>query len=132
MPQMANITIKKNDGTTDVLYTAVVPSSGDKNPAIWRNLTVGTAASHRPQLTLESSSNGPRTARRSVGKLVYPTLTTGLDGKVNVADRVIIEVNALVPLGMVDTDVNEAVSQAFNLMASVLFKDSVKSGYAPT
>lgn len=132
MPNMANITIKKNDGTTDVVYTAVVPSSGDKNSAIWRNLTVGTAAAHRPQLALMSMSNGPKTARRLEAKLTYPTLATGTDGKVNVVDKVIVDCSAIVPLGMVDTDIAEAVSQAFNLFASVLIKDSVKSGYAPT
>jgi hypothetical protein len=33
---------------------------------------------------------------------------------------------------MPDTDVNEGVSQLANLLAAALFKDSVKSGYAPT
>jgi hypothetical protein len=57
---------------------------------------------------------------------------TGSDGKVNVADRLIIEVSAVVPQGMADTDVNEAVSQGLNLYAATLFKDSVKTGFAPT
>ena len=132
MPNMANITIKKNDGTTDVVYTALVPSSGDKNAAIWRNLTVGSAASHRPQLTLMSLSNGPRTARRCEAKYTYPSLATGTDGKVNVVDKVIIDVQAIIPNGMEEFDINEAVSQAFNLLVATLIKDSVKSGYAPT
>lgn len=132
MSDMTNITIKKNDGTTDVVYTALVPSSGDKNAAIWRNLTVGSAASHRPQLALMSMSNGPRTARRCEAKYTYPSLATGTDGKVNVVDKVIIEFQALIPNGMADSDVGEAVSQAFNLFVATLIKDSVKSGYAPT
>lgn len=132
MPQMANITVKKNDGTTDVLYTAVVPSAGDKTPAIWRNLTVGTAASHRPDLRIQSRDNGTNSARRVEGVFTYPTLVTGSDGKVNVADKLVLNVSVVVPKGMPDVDVNEAVSQSANLIASALLKDTMKSGYAPT
>lgn len=132
MPNMAAITVKKNDGTTDVVYTNVAASSGDKTPAVWRNNTVGTAAAHRPELTVSSQSNGPRTARRLLIKGVYPTLVTGTDGKVSVADRFIFEATAVVPQGMPDTDVNEGVSQMCNLMASALMKDQIKSGYAAT
>lgn len=132
MPQMANITVKKNDGTTDVTYTGVVPSSGDKSPAIWRNTSVGTASAHRPEFQLLSFANGPKTARKLEGKVMYPVLATGSDGKVNVVDRGWIMVSGILPTTMNDTDVNELVSQAFNLFASALVKDSFKSGYAPT
>lgn len=132
MPQMANITVKKNDGTTDVVYTQKVASAGDKSAAVWRNETVGTAAAHRPELQETSQYNGPRTARRVNLKFTYPTLVTGSDGKTQVVDRFLFEGSALVPLGMPDADINEAVSQCMNLGASVLIKDSLKTGYAPT
>lgn len=132
MPQIANITIKKNDGTTDVLYTAVVPSAGDKSPAVWRNLTVGTAAGHRPEARLTSRANGTGTARRMDGAFTYPTLVTDTSGKTQVADRFILNLSGVIPLGMPDTDLNEAVSQALNFFAAQLSKDSFKSGYAPT
>lgn len=132
MPNMANVTIKKNDGTTDVVYTAVVPSAGDKTPAIWKNQTVGTASSHRPQLALQSRNNGIGSARRLDGEFSYPTLVTDVQGKVQVADKLIINVSTVVPKGMPDTDVNEAVSQGFNLFAAALLKDSHKTGYSPT
>lgn len=132
MPQIADITVKKNDDTTDVVYTQTVPSAGDKTQAIWRNNTVGTAASHRPELRISSQSNGPRTARRVEGSLVYPALVVGTDGKTSVTDRLILSINALIPLGMADDDVAEAVSQGVNLYASALVKDTLKTGYAPT
>lgn len=132
MPQMANITVKKNDGTTDIVYTAMIPSAGDKSAAIWRSNSVGTAPAFRPELTCLSQSNGPRTARRVNLKFSYPSLVTGSDGKVSVADRAIIEVSAVVPQGMADADLNEAVSQGLNLAASTLIKDTVKAGFAPT
>lgn len=131
MPNMANITIKKNDGTTDVAYTAVVPSAGDKSPAVWRNNTVGTAASHRPEFRAVSRDNGTNSARRVDFSGIYPYTVTGTDGKIAVADKFTFTASALVPKGMPDADVNEAASQTLNLMASALIKEVVKSGYAP-
>lgn len=132
MPQIANITVKKNDGTTDVTYTAVVPSAGDKSPAIWRNQTVGSAAGHQPQVQMISRANGMNTARRVEATGTYGSLVTGSDGKISVADKVVLQLSGVVPMGMPTTDVNEAVSQLLNVFASVLFKDSVKTGFAPT
>lgn len=132
MPQIANITVKKNDGTTDVIYTAVVPSAGDKSPAIWRNQTVGTAAGHQPQVSVVSRANGLNTARRVELTGTYGSLVTGTDGKISVADKVVVTLSAVIPLGMPTTDVNEAVSQLLNVCNSVLIKDSVKTGFAPT
>jgi hypothetical protein len=129
---MANVSVLKNDGTTSVLYTAVVPSAGDKSAAVWRNLTVGTAAAHRPEAKMVSLNNGPASARRVRVEFRYPTLVTDTTGKTQVADSLRFEGSWLVPQGMPDTDVNEGVSQLANLLAAALFKDSVKSGYAPT
>lgn len=132
MPNMANITVKKNDGTTDVVYTALVPSAGDKTPAIWKNQTIGTAMAHRPEMVLTTRDNGTGSGRRFYSKFTYPTLVTDAQGKVTVADKLIIETTGIAPKGMPDADINEAVSQHANLQASVLFKDSYKAGYAPT
>lgn len=132
MPQMANIVVKKNDGVADATYTAMIPSAGDKSAAVWRNNSVGTAPAFRPEFQLLSQSNGPKTARRVTSKFLYPSLATGSDGKVNVVDKVIIELSAVIPQGMSDSDVAEAVSQGVNLCSSILVKDSLKSGYAPT
>lgn len=132
MPTIANITIKKNDGTTDVIYTAVSPSGGERSPAVWRNNTVGTAAAHRPTFQLSARKNGPGTARRMEGQYVYPTTITGTDGKISVADKAIFDITAVLPQGMPQTDLDEAVSQCFNLLAATLNKDCFKAGYSAT
>lgn len=132
MPAMANITVKKNDGTTDVIYTAVSQSAGDTSPALWRNQTVGTAAGHQPSVQMTSRNNGSATARRVDVTASYPTLVTGSDGKTSVADKVVLTISGAIPLGMPTADVNEAVSQLLNVSASVLFKDSFKTGFAPS
>ena len=41
MPQGSNITIKKDDTVTNIVYTFVVPSSGDATPAVWKSQSVG-------------------------------------------------------------------------------------------
>jgi len=132
MPQIANLVVKKNDGTTDVTFTAIQPSAGDKAPAIWRNEAVGSAVAHRPTLLLTGRNNGTGTARRLEGQAVFPSTVTGADGRVTVADRLILSFNAVVPLGMPSAEVNEAVAQGLNLFSATLVKDSVKTGYAPS
>lgn len=131
MPAMANITVKKNDGTTDVAYTAVAASGGDKSPAVWRNNTVGSAAAHRPQLKMTSQSNQDGTTRRMRYDFAYPELVTDENNVTTVLNKFTFSVDVGVPQGMDETALNEGVSQGFNLVASTLSKDSSKAGYAP-
>lgn len=128
----ADIVVKKADGTTNVTYTAVASSAGEKSPAIWRNKTVGTAAGHQPTLQLSSRFNGTKTARRMDASGTYPSLVTGSDGKTAIADRVVLNLTGVIPMGMPSADVNEAVAQILNGFASTLFVGSVQSGFAPT
>lgn len=130
MPAMANITVKKNDGTTDVVYTAVQPSAGDKSPAVWQNQTVGTAVAHRPEFRATAQDNGTNTARRLSVAYVYPSLVNGTDGRVSVGDKVTFSGSFTLPKNMPVADTNEAASQLSNLIAAALVKEMLKSGYA--
>lgn len=133
MPQAANITVKKNDGTTDVIWTLQTPSGGDGVAALWRNDTVSGPIAVRPTLTSMAKWNGPRTVRQYTSEVTWPEAytetTTGLVRKNNVG-RVVI--TGFLPPGMDTNQLNELVSQAVNLFASTLHKDSMKQGYAPT
>lgn len=129
MPQLANVTVKKNDGTTDIVWTGVVPSGGDKSPAVWRSNTVGTAMSHRPEFRTVSRENGTGTGRRVDASFVYKTLATA-DGVTTAVSQLPISISALVPKDMPDADVLEAVSQCFNLLDNDLIKSQFTSGYA--
>ncbi|UUW21348.1 MAG: hypothetical protein [Sanya fiers-like virus 31] len=132
MPSLANITVKKNDGTTDIVYTGIAASAGDGSPAVWRCTTIGSAAAQRPELRVTSRNNGSKTGRRVEGSYTYPETVTGTDGIVRVSERFNLTFSAIVPQGMTDTGVNEAVAQSLNLLASALIKSSVQSGFAPT
>jgi hypothetical protein len=132
MPSLANITVKKNDGTTDITYTGLIPAAGDRSGALWRCETVGAAAAFRPTLSLSSRPNGPGTARRLEATYSYPVTVTGTDGITRVVDKAIITTSGVIPLGMASTEVNEAVSQGFNLLVSALIKSCFQAGYSAT
>jgi hypothetical protein len=132
MPALANITVKKNDGITDIIYTGLVPASGDRSSAFWRCEAVGSAAAFRPTLSLASRPNGPGTARRLDAVYTFPVTVTGTDGITRVVDKAIITSSGVLPLGMASADVNEAVSQGFNLLVSALIKSCFQTGYSAT
>jgi hypothetical protein len=135
MPSLANIVVKKNDGSTDVTYTGVVASSGDKTPAVWKNTAQGSAPAFNPVFNLTSrwsGNGGSETVRRLEASYVYPTTTVGSDGKTNLADKARMEVTWVLPQSMPQADMNEFVAQGINLLDSTLITDCVKSGYSAT
>lgn len=133
MAAIANIVVKKNDGTTDITYSAVVGSGGDKSPAIWRSTSVGYASGHQPEVKMSARPNGAGNGRRVDINYVYPMLLTdGNTGLTTVTTKATATVSVFVPADMQTVDVDEAVSQMVNLLSSTLFKSSLKSGFAPT
>lgn len=133
MPALANITVKKNDGTTDITYTGVSPSSGDGVPAVWKSQTVGVAMAHQPEfrLTSREASKGARRALRSTYQ--YPQIATNSTTNLtSVVDRAMADTNWVFPKGMAQSDINEFVSQYANLLVATLVKDCVKAGYSAT
>lgn len=131
MTQQANITVKKYDGVTDVVYSAFLPASGG-NPASWRAPTLGSAPAHQPELRIKSSSNKAGTVRRVEGVLMYPEIVTATDGTKTVANKAIISFSSSIPQGMASTGLQEAVYQAMNLFANTHVKTQVLEGYAAT
>jgi hypothetical protein len=129
---MADLTVKKADETTNIVYTAKVASSGDRTPAVWKSTTVGTAPAHNPGLTLTSRSNADGKVRRLEYAFQYPQTAVASDGSISVVNLFQSSGSTVVPQGMPQTDVNEAVAQLFNCLASALVKTAHKDGYAPT
>lgn len=131
MPTMADITVKKADGTTNVTYTATNPAAGDKAPALWINGTVGTVLAARPRFTVTSASNGTRKARRIRTTFVWPKSWLDAAGNPVVAGGASSESSHLVPQDMQLADIEEYVAQYAGLLYSTLVRDCIKSGYAP-
>lgn len=131
MPDLANITVKKADGTTDITYTGIQPSSGDKSPAVWKSQSVGSALAHQPELRVSARSNATRTARQVTVNVSYPALVTSADtGITSVLKRFNMTAEASVPTDVPTALTDEATAQACNLMASALMKEMMKTGYS--
>lgn len=131
MPQMANITVKKADGTTDVLYTAATPAAGDKSAAVWKNKTVGTTNAQNPSFTCVSADNGTRKARRLRTTFNWPKTRLDSGGNVIVQGGASGESSHLIPQDMTPAEIAEYVAQYANLLSSALIKSAFNDGYAP-
>lgn len=135
MPAMASITVKKNDGTTDIVYDALSASGGDGSPAVWRQDTGAAAAlpvGLRQTLKVWSTWNGPKTARQMKFNFVYPyavqdSTTTLYSAK----DRMVFDGIITMPQAIPAATLNE-IAQLHNLLAAALIKQAVQAGYAPT
>lgn len=134
MPTMAAITIKKNDGTTDVVFAAASASGGDKSPAVWRSPgATGSTYGQRPEFRMQSRWNEKQTARRVDGSFTYPTTyTDASSGLTAVKTRANFSFSSIVPADMPDADLEEFGAQIGNLIASQLIEDALTAGYAPT
>lgn len=135
MPTMANMTVKKYDGTTDIVYDAVSASGGDGSPAVWRQDTGATAGlpiGLRALFKLWSLWNGPKTARQVKINFVRPyALQDSTTTKYSASDRFVFEGVMTVPQALPSSEINESVYQLCNLVAHTLTKQSGTAGYAP-
>lgn len=131
MPTLANITVKKADGTTDVIYTAVAGSAGDNTPAVFRNNSVGTTLAERPTLLISSKDNGTRTGRRLNVSYSWPITTVDGGGNKTVSGRMVGTASVLIPQNQSADIIKEQAHQFANLIGSALMKAAFDEGYAP-
>lgn len=135
MPAMASMTVKKFDGSTDIVYDALSASGGDGSPAVWRQDTgapAGLPVGLRPTLKLWSTWNGPKSARQMKFNFVMPYATQDSTTTLYSAkDRIVADGIITMPQGIPAATLNE-VYQLLNLLAHTLTKQSVAAGYAPT
>lgn len=132
MAAIANITVKKKDGVTDIVWTGIQGQGGDSAPARWASNTVGTAIAHRPTLQLVSRDNGPKTARHFDFVFRYPNLVTDSSSITKVDGQAVASGSFVLPKGMLDAQRGEAAYQLGHLLAATLIKQSFDEGNAPT
>lgn len=130
MPTMANITIKKADNVTDVVYTALTSSAGDAVPAQWRSETAHAVSGFRPVASVVTRWNSRRDGRRIEFDFLYPIVET-VNGVDTIVSKLPFKVTALVPTNVSSVKTDEACMQAANFLASTLIRDTFKSGFAP-
>lgn len=131
MPNIADITVKAANGTTDVVYSALTPSAGDKVPARWRANAASAIPSHRPIFEIVASDNGARDGRRVRFSGKFPILQT-VSGTESTMAIVPLEGSFLIPQNVDSTLVAQAVAQLTNLVVSALVRQCINEGQAPT
>lgn len=130
MPTMANITVK-NAANADVIYTATVPSAGDRVPARWIATAMSIIAGFRAVFTAVARDNGKQNAR--VVDLSYKFPITGTVNGVETQLAIVpITLSATLPTNVDAAKVADATVQFTNLAASALVREVFSSGYAPT
>jgi len=133
MPTAASITVKKNDGTTDIVWTLLSASGGDKSPASWRSDTAVGTNGQKPVFSIVSRSNGAGDTRRLDYSAKMPSVyTNSATGQTEVRANMTFSGSFAVPQNVVAADVNEFAAQIANLIASSLSKSSIAAGFAPT
>lgn len=130
MATIANMTVKKFDGLTDVLWTAQQGSGGDKSPAIWQSETVSAVRAYRPELRNWSFSPNQQ-HRASKVTVVYPSLFVE-NGVTKVLGFNTFSGEFKTLLAAPATDYQELIAQTINLMAAAHLRGHLVSGYAPT
>lgn len=131
MASQANLTVKKANGSTDIVWTGLSPSAGDKVPAIWRSQTVGTSVAQRPEFRLWSYGAPNGNQRIVKSSMVYPIVET--DGSISRVVGYCTQVSETkVYLNATDADAGEAVYQGCNLLAHADIKAAILAGFAPT
>lgn len=133
MPSFANLTVKKYDGTTDVVYTAKSPAAGDGSNAIFRNETVGTTIAQQPEFRFRAQAMSKKGVPYRVANSSYKwpkSITSSITGEVTVVNGVTVTVQVEVNQTMSGAEVNEAVYQALNLTANAAVKQGFRDGYS--
>lgn len=130
MPAMGSITVKKHDGTTDIVYSALQSGGSDRQrPAIWNSASVGTAYSHRPEVRY-STRQVSATRKSEVLTAQYPSLSTDTSTGITtiigrgVKLRLEIELDQSMP----QADINEATSQFLNFFANASIRAALRNG----
>lgn len=132
MPQMADVTVKKSDGTTNSVYVAVTPSAGDKTPAVWRCTADSAIPAHRTEFRVVAGYNDKRSARKVETSGSAPYVSNDASGRPQIVGRVNFNGGAIyVDQSIPDSFVADKVAEYVNFCASTLLKSAYASGYAP-
>jgi len=132
MSTIANITVKKNDGTTDIIYTAIEGRSGD-NPARLKAPALGATPLTQPELRVGSKVVQNSDRAKVIATFVYPyAVVNSTTGVTSIAEREVFRLEYTGSNAIPQATRDEAVSQGMNLLASPSFKTMLKELAAAT
>lgn len=126
MSAIVNLTVKKNDNVTDVVYTAQTGASGD-TPALYYAPALGATGATRPELRMTSKKVGGKLGKqRVVGTFMYPySVVNSTTGITSIENRIMGRIEMAPDFNVPQATIDEAVSQFANLIvaAKVQFKE---------
>lgn len=133
MALQTDITVKKSDGVTNVIYKAKVGAAGDNLWALWSADAEGPNRNCVPWFRMKSGFNGPKTARKvflgfSMPQLVTDSTTT----LTTVVNNIPVNMDWTLPMAAPQATWNEAVDQLCNFFAKVEVRQMLKDGYVMT
>lgn len=130
MATFANIVVKKADGTTDVTYTGIRPAAGAE-PAVFRNLTVGTSLAQQPEFRCRSRDFVKKKELMSAVSSSYKwprAVSNPSTGQVDIFEGVTVTVVVEASKQLDAMSRREAIYQALNLAAHASFKQAAEEG----
>lgn len=132
MSTIGNITVKKNDGTTDIVYTALEGRSGD-NPARWKAPALGATPATQPELRVGSKIVQNTSKAKVIATFALPySVVNSTTGVTTVEDRELFRLEYTGSFDIPQSVRDEAVSQGMNLLASTSVKTMLKELMAAT
>lgn len=133
MSTISNITVKKADNTTDVTYTGVASSAGDKTPALWRDQAASGVLGVQPMFSMTASPNKTGTYRHVNFKFAMPYKVVDANGLDTAPlGATTGDAHFAFPMALPATARAEAVAQFANILASEIVKAYAGSTYAPS
>lgn len=131
MPAIADITAQ-NAALANVTFKALVGASGE-TPALWRAQSVSTFPASQPYVNCGHKRNASRDAQKVTGQIVFPySVTDTTTGQQKVVAMIPFNFNFTKPDIVPDAAANDAAEYVQSIIASGLFQEILRSGYAPT
>lgn len=131
MSTAASITVKKADGSTDVIFGVLEGRSGD-NPAKWKAPALGATPVTQPELRVHSKDVPGTDKVKVVATFVYPYhVVNSTTGVTTVEQREMFRLEYTGSNAIPSATRAEAVHQGMNLLASTAFKTALLELAAP-
>lgn len=129
----SNQTIKKADGTTDIVYEAYVPSSGDGSASVYREQPSNSTAlaSELATVKVTASPNGAGTARRVIVDFRRNVVSKDTSNVGTILGSTPGRFELLLPSQLPLGEHAESAEQFVNFLASAQVRAAIRTAMAP-
>lgn len=129
MVQMVDI-VAKDAAAANVTFVGLQPSAGTDN-AIWRATAKATFSAGQPFMVMKSTRNASGSARKMQGTISVPVYMTAVGAKPVSAGSIPFNFDATLPDLIDDAQKADFAAYVQSIVASALFGQCLKAGFAP-